>query len=81
MKLLIAKLPPFSSSVQIFFSEPCSQTPSVCALRHQVSHPCKPTGRIMVLYILTFTFLDGRLEAEVPVACNMKWNKILYNLR
>jgi hypothetical protein len=26
-------------------------------VRDQVSHPYKTTGRIMVLYILTFTFL------------------------
>jgi hypothetical protein len=28
----------------------------------QVSHPYTPTGRIMVLYILTFTFLDSRRD-------------------
>jgi hypothetical protein len=31
-------------------------------VRDQVSHPYKTTGRTMVLYILTFTFLDNRLE-------------------
>jgi hypothetical protein len=31
-------------------------------LRDQVSHPYKTTGRIMVLYILTFTFLDSRQD-------------------
>jgi hypothetical protein len=30
--------------------------------RDQVSHPYKTTGRIMVLYILTFTFLDSRRD-------------------
>jgi hypothetical protein len=30
----------------------------------QFSNPCKTTGRIMVLYILTFTFLDTRWEYE-----------------
>jgi hypothetical protein len=32
MKLLVMQFPPISrlSSVQIFSSEPCSQTPSVC---------------------------------------------------
>jgi hypothetical protein len=29
-------------------------------MRDQVSHPYKTTGRIMVLYILTFTFLESR---------------------
>jgi hypothetical protein len=31
-------------------------------VRDQVSHPYKTTGRIMVLYILTFKFLDSRRE-------------------
>jgi hypothetical protein len=31
-------------------------------VRDQVLHPYKTTGRIMVLYILTFTFLDSRQE-------------------
>jgi hypothetical protein len=38
-----------------------SNTLSLCSslsVRYQVSHPYKTTGRIMVLYILTFTFLD-----------------------
>jgi hypothetical protein len=29
-------------------------------MRDQVSHPYKTTGRIMILYILIFTFLDSR---------------------
>jgi hypothetical protein len=33
-------------------------------VRDQVSHPYKTTGRIMVLCILTFTFLDSRLEEK-----------------
>jgi hypothetical protein len=32
------------------------------SVRDQVSHPYKTTGRIMVLCILTFTFLDSRRE-------------------
>jgi hypothetical protein len=44
-----------------------SDTLSLCAslnVTDQDSHPCKTTGRIKVLYILTFTFLDssGRTE-------------------
>jgi hypothetical protein len=31
-------------------------------VRYQVSHPYKTTGRIVVLYILAFTFLDSRRE-------------------
>jgi hypothetical protein len=42
-----------------------SNTLSLCSyfrVRDQVSHPYKITGRIMVLYILTFTFLDSRRD-------------------
>jgi hypothetical protein len=31
-------------------------------VRDQVSHPYKTTGRIMVLYIPTFTILNSRRE-------------------
>jgi hypothetical protein len=33
-------------------------------VRDQVSHPYKITGRFMILYILTFTFLDTRRESK-----------------
>jgi len=33
-------------------------------VRDQVSHPYKTTGKIMVLYILIFTFLYRRREAK-----------------
>jgi hypothetical protein len=42
-----------------------SNTLSLCSylnVRDHVSHPYKSTGRIMVLCILTFTFLDSRRE-------------------
>jgi hypothetical protein len=50
------------SLVQIFSSTPCSQTPSVYVLnfRDHVSHPYRTTGKITVLYILTFITSRGR---------------------
>jgi hypothetical protein len=49
----------------ILFRTLFSNTLSLCRslnVRNQVSHPYKTTGKIMVLYILTFTFLDSRRE-------------------
>jgi hypothetical protein len=47
------------SSIQIFSSAPCSQTPSVCVIPlmwDQVSYPHKATGKDIGLYILIFVF-------------------------
>jgi hypothetical protein len=35
---------------------------STCNVNDQVSHPYKTTGKILVLCILIFKFLDGKLE-------------------
>jgi hypothetical protein len=42
-----------------------SNTPSLYSslnVSDQVSHPCKTTDKIIVLYILIFIFLDNKLE-------------------
>jgi hypothetical protein len=56
----------YPALVQVFFLTTLfSNTLSLCSslnVRDQVSHPYKITGRIMVLYILTFTFLDSKQE-------------------
>jgi hypothetical protein len=59
---------PVTSSLlgpNVLLSTLFSNTLSLCCslnVRDQVSHPYKTTGRIVVLYTLTFTFLDRRRE-------------------
>jgi hypothetical protein len=56
----------WSSSLRKFFQPPVTlsllQPQSV---RNQVSHPYKTTGRIIVLKILSITFLDSRREDKI----------------
>jgi hypothetical protein len=74
MMLLIVQLPLFSCYFihfcpNILLTTLFSNTLSLYTslnVRHQVSHPYKTTGRIMVLCILTFTFLDSRREDKRP---------------
>ena len=59
---------PVTSSLfgpDILLSTLFSNTLSLCSalnVRDQVSHPYKTTGTIIVLYILTFVFMDSKLE-------------------
>jgi hypothetical protein len=70
MKLFIVQLPPFSCYFIPFWSNVLlrivfSNTLNLCSslnARNQISHPYKTTGRIMILYILTFTFVNSRQE-------------------
>jgi hypothetical protein len=58
----------YLTSVHIFSSAPCSQTPSVYVpplMSETKFHThTEPLQKIMVLYILIFTFLDSRREAR-----------------
>jgi hypothetical protein len=70
MKFLIVQLPPFSRRLIPLRSKYSSQNPVLKhpqsmlfpSVRDKVSHTYKTTGRIMVLYILTFTFLGSRQD-------------------
>jgi len=55
---------PVTSSLQTFSSTPCSQTTSASSrnVNDQVSHPYKTIGKIIVIYILIFKFMDSNLE-------------------
>jgi len=49
----------------IFLSPPFPNTHSLCSslnVEDQLSHPCKAKGKIIVLYILTFIFLESKPE-------------------
>jgi hypothetical protein len=67
MKLLTVQLPPLSYYFipHILLRTLFSNTLSLCSsriVRDKVSNPYKTIGRIMVLYILTFTFPESRRE-------------------
>jgi len=63
MKLLIMQ----SSWLSCYLAplrDKVTRTSSLCTsfnMRDQVSQPCKTTGKIIVLYIVIFIFLDSKL--------------------
>jgi hypothetical protein len=75
MKLLIVQLSSFSCYFILFgpnilLRTLFSNTLNLCSslnVRDQVSHPYKTNGRIMGLYVLSFTFLDKRREDKESV--------------
>jgi hypothetical protein len=77
MKLLILQFSHTSSYSSFFvpnilLSTLFSNSLSVCSslnVRDQIWHPYKTTGKIIVLYILTFTFLDS----SVYVCARAQW--------
>jgi hypothetical protein len=65
MKLLLTHFPPTSLHFILDRSQYSFSILSLCPphnMRDQVSHAHRTTDKIIVLYILTFALLDGRLE-------------------
>jgi hypothetical protein len=66
------------SSVQIFSSALCSQTPSVCFsfnATDEVSHPYRSTGKIIVLYFPVFVFRQQKRRQKILdwTAASITW--------
>jgi hypothetical protein len=58
----------FLSGSNVLLNTLFSNTPSLCSslnMRDQVSHPYKTTGKIMILGIVFFIFLDSGWEEKI----------------
>jgi hypothetical protein len=85
MKFLIVQLPPFSRHLIPLRSKYSSQNPVSNTLslyfslsvRDQVSHQYQTTGRIVVLYILTFTFLDEAHLNSIKISRPCRKHKVI----
>jgi hypothetical protein len=63
----------------ILLSTLFSNTLSLCSslnVRDQVSCPYKTTGKVVVLYILMFTFFDSRLDFDSRLEDKRFWTKL-----
>jgi hypothetical protein len=75
MKHLTVQFSPTSChfiSLRSKYSPEHHQSTFLARRRHQVSHPYRTTGKIIVLYFLIFTFSDSRREVHYIIRACLK---------